>query len=292
MLKKMASVPLVLLLVGSLTACTVGGVVVDSSLPSAQEIIGAVVESMSDMKTYQFQSDMLMSAAGETGSESFEMNMDMTLSGAVDIENRQMGADILMWMEVPGEGDMDMGMAVYVVDGMAYTKVNFFGEDMWMKSAVTDEIWGGMSQMVDMIEPYVGLLEAAQVSVTGIEEVGGVDCYVLEVTPDMDQLWQLAMQQVEATDTGISVPTEGLISEMFRDFSVTQWVSVETFFVHKVVIDMTLEMTPDAMGLPDEDGMLRMDISMYMLVHDYNQPISIILPAGAASAIDADVGWE
>ena len=291
MLKKMAAVPLVLLLLGSLTACTVGGAVVDPSMPSAQEIIGAVAESMSDMKTYQFQSDMLMSATGEAGCESFEMSMDMTFSGAVDIENRQMGADITMWMEVPGQGDMDMGMAMYVVDGMAYTKVDFFGEDMWMKSTVTDEMWGEMSQTVDMIEPYVGLLEAAQVRVTGIENVGGVDCYVLEVTPDMDQLWQLAMQQVEATDMGMSVPTEGLISEMFRDFSVKQWVSKETFLVHKVVIDMSMELTPDAMGLPDEDGILRMDIAMYLTVHDYNQPVSIILPAGAASAIDAETGW-
>ena len=291
MLKKMAAVPLVLLLLGSLTACTVGGAVVDPSMPSAQEIIGAVAESMSDMKTYQFQSDMLMSATGEAGCESFEMSMDMTFSGAVDIENRQMGADITMWMEVPGQGDMDMGMAMYVVDGMAYTKVDFFGEDMWMKSTVTDEMWGEMSQTVDMIEPYVGLLEAAQVRVTGIENVGGVDCYVLEVTPDMDQLWQLAMQQVEATDMGMSVPTEGLISEMFRDFSVKQWVSKETFLVHKVVIDMSMELTPDAMGLPDEDGTLRMDIAMYLTVHDYNQPVSIILPAGAASAIDAETGW-
>jgi hypothetical protein len=292
-LKKIASVPLMLLLVASLTACTVGGVVVDSSLPSAQEIIGAVAESMSAMKTYQFQNDMLMSATGESDCESFEMNMDMTCSGAVDIENRQMGADITMWMQVPGEGDMDMGMAVYVVDGMAYTKMDFLGfEDMWMKSAVTDEIWGEMSQMVDMIEPYVGLLEAAQVSVTGIEEVGGVDCYVLEVTPDMDQLWQLAMQQVESTDVGMSVPTEGLIREMFRGFSVTQWISKETFFVHKVVIDMSMELTPDAMGLPDEDGTLRMDIAMYLLAHDHNQPVSIVLPAGAANAVEAGVGWE
>jgi hypothetical protein len=288
----MASVPLVLLLVGSLTACEVESVV-DPSLPSAQEIIGAVIESMSGMKTYQFQSDMLMSATGESDCESFEMNMDMTCSGAVDIENRQMGADITMWMEVPGEGDMDMGMAVYVVDGMAYTKMDFLGfEDMWLKSAVTDEIWGEMSQMVDMIEPYVGLLEAAQVEVTGIEEVGGVDCYVLEVTPDMDQLWQLAMQQVEATDVGISVPTEGLISEMFCGFSVTQWISKETFLVHKVVIDMSVELTSDAMGLPDEDGTLRMDITMYLLVHDHNQPVSIVLPAGAANAVEADAMWE
>lgn len=84
--KKIAFIPLALLLAGSLTACTVGGVV-DPSLPSAQEIISAVVKSMSDMRTYQFENSMIMSASGEADDESFEMTMDMTLIGAADIEN-------------------------------------------------------------------------------------------------------------------------------------------------------------------------------------------------------------
>lgn len=291
MLKQMASMPLALLLAGSLTACTVGGVV-DPSLPSAQEIIGAVVESMSDMRTYQFESSMIMSATGEADGESFEMTTDMTLSGAVDIENRQMGAEITMGAEMPGQGDMDMGMAVYIVGDTVYTKMDFFGfDDMWMKTEMTDAAWDEMSQMVEMIEPYVELLEAAQVRVTGIEKVAGVDCYVLEVNPDMDQLWQLAMRQVEMTETEMPAPAEDFISEMFRDFSVTLWVSKDTFFITRVVIDMSVELTPEAMGFPDEDGVLRMDILMYLLAHDYNQPVSIILPPGAVYAVEVEGDW-
>jgi len=291
MLKKMACMPLALLLAGSLTACTVGGVV-DPSLPSAQEIISSVIESMSDMKTYQFESNMVMSTTGEADNESFEMTMDMTLFGAVDIENRQMGTEIIMGAEMSGEEDMDMAMAVYIVDNVVYTKIDFFGfEDMWLKSDMTDEVWGEMSQIAELVEPYVELLEAAQVRVTGIEEVAGVDCYVLELSPDMEQLWQLVMQQAEMTDTEIPAPTEDIISEMFRDFSVKQWISKDTFYITRVVIEMSVELTPEEMGFPDEDGVLRMDILMYLLAHDYNQPVSITLPPGAAYAVDAEGEW-
>lgn len=289
--KKIAFIPLALLLAGSLTACTVGGVV-DPSLPSAQEIISAVVKSMSDMRTYQFENSMIMSASGEADDESFEMTMDMTLIGAADIENRQLGAEIIMGAEMPGQGDMDMAMSVYVVDDTVYTNMDFFGfDDMWMKSEITDEIWDEMSQMVEMVEPYVELLEAAQVRVTGIEQVAGVECYVLELTPDMEQLWQLAMQQAEMTDTEMPAPAGEFISEMFRDFSATLWVSKDTFFITRVVIDMSVEMTPEEMGFPDEEGVLRMDILMYLLAHDYNQPVSIILPPGAAYAVEAEGEW-
>ncbi len=292
MLKKMVFIPLTLSLVGSLAACTVGGVV-DPALPSAQEIIGAVIESMSDMRTYQFESNMIISATGEADGESFEMTMDMTLTGAVDIENRQMGTEITMGAEMPGQDDMDMGMAVYVVDDTVYTKMDFFGfDDMWVKSEITDEAWDEMSQIVELIEPYVELLEAARVRVTGIEQVAGVDCYVLELNPDMEQLWQLAMQQAEVTDTELPAPTEDFISEMFRDFSVKQWVSTDTFFITRVVIEMSVELTPEEMGFPDEEGVLSMDILMYLLAHDYNQPVSIILPPGAAYAVEAEGEWE
>lgn len=285
-MKKVVALSLVLLLTGSLTACTFGSAV-DPTLPTAQEIIDAVIESMSDIKTYQFDSSMMMDATGEVGCESFEMTMDMTLVGTVDIENKQMGADISMGAEIPGEGDMDVGMAMYVIGDTAYTGMDFFGFDStWVKMEVTDEVWDDMSQMVELIEPYVDLLEAAQVRVTGIDQVAGVDCYVLEVIPDIDQLWQLAMQQAEATDMGMTLPTEELLSDMFRDFSVKQWVSTETFMITRVLIDMSMELTPKDMGVPDEDGILRMDIIMYLLVHDYNQPVSIELPPGAENAVE------
>lgn len=288
MLKRVASLSLVLLLAGSLTACTSGSTV-DPSLPTAQEVIDAVIESMSDVRAYQFDSSMIMSTTGEVGCESLEMTMDMTLMGAVDIENKQMEADISMGAEIPGQGDMDVGMAMYVIGDTAYTKMDFFGFDpTWVKMEVTDEVWGEMSQMVELIEPYVDLLEAAQVRVTGIEQVAGMDCYVLELTPDIDQLWQLAMQQAEVTDTGMPALTEELLSEMFRDFSVRQWVSTETFFITRVMIDMSVEITPEDMGFPEEDGILGMDIIMYMLVHDYNQPVYIELPPGAENAVEVE----
>jgi hypothetical protein len=78
---------------------------------------------------------------------------------------------------------------------------------------------------------------------------------------------------------------------MFRDFSVTIWVAQDTFFVNRVIVDMSVEMTPEDMGFPDEDGVYQMDILMYLLAHDYNQPVSIILPPGALSAVEIEGEW-
>ena len=143
--------------------------------------------------------------------------------------------------------------------------------------------WEQMRQ----VESQVELLEAAQVEVIGSERVRGIDCYVLQLTPDMEQLWQLAMQQAAVTGEEI-LPTvaEEFLREMFRSFSVKQWIAKDTYFLTKAEIDMAVELAPEAMGLPEEEGVLTMDIAITFLAYNYNQPVSIELPPEAEEAVE------
>ena len=49
---------------------------------------------------------------------------------------------------------------------------------------------------------------------------------------------------------------------------------------------MTVELTPEALGSPEEEGRITMDIVMILLTNDYNQPVSIVLPPEAEEAIE------
>ena len=129
--------------------------------------------------------------------------------------------------------------------------------------------------------------EIAQVKVIGSEKVRGVDCYILQLTPDMGQLWQLAMQQSGVTGEGVlpDIGEENIL-EMFQSFSVKQWISKDTHFLAKTEVAMLLEATPAEMGYPEEEGLMTMDITMDMLAYDYNQPVSIALPPEAEEAVE------
>ena len=79
---------------------------------------------------------------------------------------------------------------------------------------------------------------------------------------------------------------EEFLQEMFQSFSVKQWVAKDTHLLVKAEIDVTLELTPEAMGLREEEGILTMDIATTSLLHSYNQPVSIVLPKEAEEAVE------
>ncbi len=275
MLKKILTVSLVLVMVLSFSACT--------KEPSAQEIVAGVTESLGDIRTYQFDMDMTIDMAGEDEGEVFEMTMVMGSSGALDLENSRMWTDMTMSMAMSGEAEIEMGMEMYLIGDMMYmsTGIPEMGY-MWMKSEMPPGYWEEMNQ----VEPQIELLEAAQVEVIGSEMVGGVDCYVLQLTPDMGQLWQLFGQQTEIAYGEMFDVAEEFLQEIFQSFSVKQWVAKDTYFLTKAEIDMAAELTPEALGFPEEEGLMTMDITIVLLAYDYNQPVSIVLPPEAEEAVE------
>lgn len=279
--KKILAMCLVVVMVLGFAAC--------AKEPSVQEIVDNVIETWSGVKTYQFDMDMTMDMAGEADGEAVAANITMDSSGALDVENSQMMMDMTMNIAMPEEDEMEMTMAMYLVDNMTYMMMEMpLTGPMWVKMEVPEEY----REEINLTESQVGLLkEAAEVKLISSEKVEGVDCYVLEVTPDMKKLWEMVMQQAQVGGQQI-VPdvAEESLSEIFRSFSVKYWVAKDTYFLTKTDIDMVLELTPEAMGLPEEEGTLTMDIAIIMLPHSYNQPVSIVLPPEAEEAIEIPGG--
>ena len=289
MVKKIFTISLVLIIALSFVACT-GGDEGEAGLPSAQEIIDGVIEAQDDIRTYQFDIDMTMDMAFEVEDEAFGQDMAMGFSGALDLENRQMIMDMTMSTEMFEEA-LEISAEMYIIGDMVYTMV----EDpetgsKWEKSKMTPEFWEEVNQYINQVEPQMELLEVVQVEVIGSEKVGGVDCYVLQLTPDMEQLWQLAMQQAGVTGE-LVLPDIGeeFLREAFKNFSVKQWVAKDTYFLTKVEMYMAMELTPEALGFPEEEGLMTMDITMNLLAYNYNQPVSIELPLEAEEALEVPI---
>ena len=272
MWKKIGALSLVLVMVLSFTAC--------AGLPSAQEIVDGVIESLDEIRTYQFDMDMTGGIAAEAEGEAYEATVVIDSNGVLDLENRQMKIDITMVLSDlrPGEDEEEIGIETYLVGDMIYMMLG----PTWMKFDIPEGYWGEMSQVESQIE----LLEAAQVKVIGSETIEGTDCYVLQLTPDMEQLWQLAMQQPKLPGEEVPEVAEEFLQEMFTSFSVKQWIAKDTYFPIKAEIDMVIDPTSAAMGLQVE-GSVPAGISMVLLFYNYNQPVSIELPPEAAEAIEA-----
>ena len=281
-MKKILIVIMVLVMMLSFSACTEGE---EAGMLTAEEVVAKVMAAQQDIKTAEYDMDMVMDMTVEAEGESFTMDMVMSMDYAIDIEERELQADITMDVEMVGEEGLGIGMEMYVVDDTMYMMMEYPGMgEMWMKSEMPAEMWTQMNQ----IEPQLELLKTADVKISGSEKVNGVDCYVVELTElDIEQLWELAMQQGSLTGQEMipEINTD-LIEEIFRDFSMKQWIAKDTFLLAKAVIIMSMELTPEAMGVPGEEGSVEMDMTMIMVATGYNQPVSIELPAAAANAQD------
>jgi hypothetical protein len=293
MWRKIVAISLVLVMVLTFTACN-GGAGGVTGLPSVEEIINSVTGAQGDVRTFQLDMDMTVDMAGVVEGEAFTTTMVVSSAGATDIPKSQLMMDMDMNMEMgemalPGEDTLEVSVVMYLIDNTMYmmTEIPEIGP-MWIKYGieVPGEIWG----QIDQAQYQIELLEdAAQVEVVGSETVSGVDCYVLQLTPDMEQLWQLMTQQIEGAG-GLGEVALGidpvLMQDMFRSFSVKQWVAKDTYFLVRAVVNMTLELSAEAMGIPEEESAVTMDMSLDLLVYDYNQPVSIVLPPEAATAMD------
>lgn len=295
-MKKIIAVILMLVMVFSFSACggdneEVEGDVTSSGLPTVEELMEGINDAAANMKSYRFDMNMDLEMTGESEGVPMEVAMTMDTTGVFDSENMEMMMDASMVMETSDEEEIEMAVKMYIIDGMVYsfTDMPLMGiEGTWMKQALPAGTWEMMTQQVNQVESMFGILGAMKFEISGIEKVSGKDCYVLEVNPDPEDMWELfAGQAASAGEIGSFLgDAEEYLDEILKDMSVKYWIDKNTYFLSKAEMNMTMKITPEIMDYPEEEGEVDMTMTMSMNTYDYNQPVSIVLPAEAAEAVE------
>ena len=275
MWEKMVGVLLGLIMILCFTSCT--------QEPSAQEIVDNVVAAQAEARTYQFELEMTMNTTAEMRGETIEQKVTMNTDGALDMENQQAKFNMTVDAGDEGAGETE----AYFADGMMYSKVGYVGEEAtWMKEESAVKWWERMTAMSGY-DSYQELLETAQVEIIGSENVKGVDCYVLQLTPDMVQLYNTATDPAGGVGAGGRMPPipEEFAEDIFSGYSVKQWIAKDDYFLMKVELDADMESTPEIMDFLGEEGEISIDITIVYLAYDFNESASIELPPEAENAI-------
>ncbi|GAH41192.1 unnamed protein product, partial [marine sediment metagenome] len=182
-------------------------------------------------------------------------------TGFIDIINRAMRMTIGMEMNVPGAGPRDINAEIYVLEGWMYTGVDVpdMGEQ-WQKMELTEEMW----QQQDQVGQYVELLATAvEVDYKGTETVNGVECYVFEIEPDMDNLTEILSQE---TSTLGLINLGGLdLGELYQELTVKEWLAKDSCLLQRVEIELVMEIRPSDVGATGDDfEKMTIDIEMTM----------------------------
>jgi hypothetical protein len=185
-------------------------------------------------------------------------------------------------MNVPVAGQQKTSTELYIVDNYLYMRVSVPGAaDQWLKTALSTAMWQQQNQLDQQIEM---LKTAIKVESLGEEVVDGTNCYVLSVTPDMAALAGFLASELQQGASADILKNVDL-GKMFKSATVKEWVSKKDYLPLKVDMSMSLEMSPEDVGATSSDfTKLTLDMTVLGTYADYNQPVTITLPAGAASA--------
>ena len=247
---------------------------------TAEQIRDQTITALDELDTCQFQMDMTMDMSLAAEGEITHLLMAVIADGAMDRPSENLYMHIYMALEIPGLEQMETSVEAYILDDWFYMGQAFPPEPaVWTKSPLTAYEW----EKQDIASQQLDLLLDVDVELLGTEAVDGTECYVLELTPDMEKLW--ALMQWAGAEGGL--PPDLDLEEVLADFSVMQWIAKDTYFTRKTTVNLFMVFTPESLGLtpePYSSFIPTADMAITIIMHHINEPVTIELPPEAAEA--------
>jgi Family of unknown function (DUF6612) len=255
---------------------------------TAQEVLTNAITAMQKITSYKLDYNLTMDM-DMTGAQAMQMAMDGGGTGAMDVTNQKIQMTMDADVEIPGVGtskmNMTMSMEMFLVEGWLYTKMTIPGSAVqWSKMEIPDIT----SQ--DQAAQLLLLMESAiETNLKGSEKVNGVDCYILEVVPDMEALWEWAMSQQGSTFTGKIDLSKFDLSKIMKDVSLKYWIAKNNYQIIKAGTGMTMDADAESLGVTTEEfDSMTMTMNFDMTFSDYNKAVTIELPADAKNAQEVE----
>jgi hypothetical protein len=252
---------------------------------TTEEILANTMTAMEKIDSYKIAYNLVLDMEIVGGKQAMKISMDGTGTGAMDVINKKMQMALDVNAEIPGAGTtqmkMTMTMDMYMVDGWLYTKMTIpTAKEQWTKT----KIEGNEISQDQLAQLLLLLKSTTQSTLTGTEKVNGVDCYVLELTPNMTDLWQWMMSQQGNLAEGVDL-SQFDISKLIKSYELKYWISKTDFSMVKAKADLNMDVDPAAVGASADDfERMTMLINMDMTFSDYNKAVDIQLPADAVNA--------
>ncbi|MFC1983384.1 DUF6612 family protein, partial [Chloroflexota bacterium] len=244
-----------------------------------EQLVNDVLVANADVETVKFDMNTTTKMEMIGGPEPEGATMVGEGTGAIDSTHREMQIIMDMDIDVPGKEKQSMPMESYLVDGWMHIKVSVEEQGaQWMKMQLPDEMWDSQSAIGQQIE----FLETAEeVNFQGSEDVNGTDCYVVEVVPSAEALNKM-LSQIQMPDIEGADLSQFSFTDMIKEMSFKQWIAEDGYLIMKSETHVVMEISPEDVGASVEEFQkITMDQNSVMVFYDYNEPVSINLPAEA-----------
>jgi len=280
-----------IVVVAIVTIAMLAGCVEEKQMSTA-EIKEMVLATAENIDTYQFGMNMTQKTLISNATDETEITAISSGSGTVDETNKKMKLEMMTTMEMPEKAKMpetrEVKMDIYFINNTLYTKMDMGIPEMpakWTKMEIPEEYWESQNQIDQQME----LLNISKVELLEDEKVSDVDCYVLELTPDIEKYWETVMKQeglgelMQSLKQNVSFD----IGEMIKEMSLKYWIAKDTKFPVKTETQIKMVMSSSDLNISETEAEFTMTIDQRanIVFYGYNEPVTIELPKEAESAV-------
>jgi hypothetical protein len=256
---------------------------------SPQEIAINSLTVAEKLSTMKFDMDLNLRFDLGDGDQSHNMSIQETATGEVNIPGKEMLLLMDLNMNIPDQSMQNMAADMYLTSGWIYMKADMPGAGAgWIKMKLTDELWTQQSRMTSMTEFLKSPLNVEQL---GSENIRGIDCYVLSITPDMKSIYEWMAGQTFAGQSGMD-PANLNMSPSTGDFKIKEWISKTDYLVTRQQIGIKFNVSKGSTTTAPSgtQNKIAMDMSALLDYYDYGKPVVIQLPPEALNAQEMSPG--
>jgi len=255
-----------------------------------QQILTDSILAVKNASTFKYALNMNMNVEATGGSEPGKMAITIKSSGAADIVAKQMQMvfDMSLNKNTFGteESTENLSAEMYMMPDYVYMKMNIPGlGEQWIKMPLSEELKELYN--LDMINEQLAPLESpAKIEFVKYETFDGSECYVLKIVPNMESMKQWIDQQ-QMTPAELDLDKLTNLQDMFKELSYITWIAKDTKLMKKMNFTMLLEIDASQVSATVSDfEKMSLDADLDMIIQNYNEPVSIILPEEANQAME------
>jgi hypothetical protein len=156
--------------------------------------------------------------------------------------------------------------------------------EQWVKVPTTEAIKAQLD--LDSVDAQMGILENPMtVECLQIENIGGVECYVLSVNPNTSEMSQW-FDEINSSLDDLGVQGTADYTNVIKSFSYLCYVAVDSNRLMKMTNTATLEYSSEQLGSSSEADSMTISYELVMNLYDHNIPFTITVPDEAEGAME------
>ncbi len=252
----------------------------------AEQILAECLTNFHAMTTYKFDYTMITDATATGGTQAGHVMGKLDTSGGENLLTGELQVAMTITSIEENSGEQSLDYEVFMTTDWLYMKVTLPGSgDQWAKVRMSDKVKEELN--ISTAGDQTGILDAPMaVKYLRTEAINGVDCYVMDLTPNDAALKEwLSGQNSGMSNAAIpGLEDIGSISDMLTEFSYLCYVAKDTNMLMLTTFNIGMSYSSTQAGYADAFDAMAITITGGIGIHDHNKAFSVVLPDEAIIA--------